>query len=178
MPAKLLKSIGFNQKGVYSIHLLMYGTPVLTFLQVTTEEYNWLFNAFERRVFNDWDFLIGLSLAVLFDTLTGGIASILKKEFSGRALYKKLGTKVFGICVSVACIGLMKNTLINGESNLMSYVVDAGFYSVMLGFEGASVLKNCYKIYPWPPIKLVLAKLEIFYNKKTGEIVDELPKEE
>ena len=170
MPYKLLSKYGLNQKEIYSTHLLIYVCPVLTFAQ--TEPFGSLLGFFKARVFNDWDFFIGLMFLVCLDTLVGGLASILDQAFSGRALYRKLGSKLFGICVSVACIGILKNTLIGGEENLMAFIVDSGFYSIMLGFEGASVLKNSYKIYPWEPIRLALSKLEIFYNQKTGKVTD------
>ena len=170
MPTKLLEKYGLKRRGIYRVHLLIYVGPVLTLAQL--EPFGSFLGFFEKRVFSDWDFFIGLMFLVFLDTLVGGLASILNKTFSGRALYKKLGSKLLGICVSVICIGLLKNTLIGGEENLMAVIVDSGFYSIMLGFEGASVLKNSYKIYPWEPLKLALRKLEVFYNKKTNEVTD------
>jgi phage-related holin len=170
MPSKLLSKYGLNQKEIYSTHLLIYVCPVFMFAQL--EPFVSLLGSFNDRVFNDWDFFIGLMFLVFLDTLVGGLASILEHKFSARKLYKKLGSKVFGICISVACIGILKNTLIGGEENLMAFIVDSGFYSIMMGFEGASVLKNSYKIYPWEPIRIALSKLEIFYNEKTGKVTD------
>jgi len=166
MPTKLLESYHLNQKQIFNVHSAIYFGPLLTYIQIKPVEF------FEERVFNDWDFAAGLMLLVLLDTVAGGIAHIAHSTFSGRDLYRKLATKLFGICAAVICIGLLKNTLINGEENLIAFIVDSGFYSVMLAFEGASVMKNLYKIYPWEPIKFALSKLEVFYDKKENKVKD------
>jgi uncharacterized membrane protein YiaA len=108
----------------------------------------------------------------VLDSLAGGLAAILKKDvnglkqFSAVKFYTKMAKKLFGITIAVLCVGLLKNTIIGGEQNIMAKIVDAGFYSLMLSFEGASVLKNAYKVYPWEPIKFILKKLEIFNERK------------
>jgi hypothetical protein len=166
MPSKLLYRIGLTQKGVYSFHMFMYGGPLLMFLQ---EPSFFLGDSalefFERRVFNDYDFLLGLLMLVLLDTITGGFKAINSykmfgesylrdnqgkkvRQFSGRVFYEKMSKKLFGITVAVVWIWVLKNNK----------------------FEGASVLKNSYGIYPWEPIKLILKKLDIFINQKTGKV--------
>jgi hypothetical protein len=188
MPSKLLYRIGLTQKGVYSFHMFMYGGPLLMFLQ---EPSFFLGDSalefFERRVFNDYDFLLGLLMLVLLDTITGGFKAINSykmfgesylrdnqgkkvRQFSGRVFYEKMSKKLFGITVAVVCLGVLKNTKIAGEEGLIQELISSGFYSVILGFEGASVLKNSYGIYPWEPIKLILKKLDIFINQKTGKV--------
>ena len=64
----------------------------------------------------------------------------------------------------------MDNALIAGKSNWLEGVVDAGAFAVMIAFEGASVLKNIYRIYPFEPIKFLLKKLEIYYNKNQDKV--------
>jgi type III secretory pathway component EscU len=195
MPSKLFSDIGLNQKQAFSAHMFLYGTPILTVLQVDTvslfdEFMHSPFGMFEKRIFHDYDFLFGLMALVVLDSLVGGLGAVFtyeknkdgsyfispegvrKRMFSSVVLYEKMSKKLFGIAVAVLCIGILKNTVISGEENLMAMIIDSGFYSVMLGFEGASVLKNCYKIYPWEPIKFALQKLEIFYNKDTNKIQD------
>jgi len=68
------------------------------------------------------------------------------------------------------CIGIVDNTLIAGKANWLEGMVDSGAFAVMISFEGASVLKNIYRIYPFEPIKLILKKLEIYYNKQQDKI--------
>lgn len=183
MPSALFSKIGLSQATAYGIHMLMYGTPTLLFIKRYILED--LPTQFEKYIFSDWPFLTSLTFLVLLDTVTGGIAAWLNKswnektsrfetEFSGRTLYKKLGTKTFGIMVYVISIGILKKTVIDGEENLMADLVDSGFYSVLIGFELASVLKNTYKIYPFEILKLALKKLEIFYDKRTDKVKDEL----
>jgi len=179
MPSALFAKLGIKQTTAFGIHMAMYGTPTLYFIQ------NYLLNDlpvhFQRYVFSDWPFLTSLTLLVLLDTIVGGIGALLNRvwneekqkfesEFSGRTLYKKLGTKTFGITVYVISIGILKNTVIDGEQNLLSDLVDSGFYSVMIGFELASILRNTYKIYPFDVLKWALAKLEVFYDKRTDRV--------
>lgn len=157
--------------------MFLYGTPLLTILQVprVTIGDQFLqspFLFFESRVFSDYDFLFGLLMLICLDSLAGGLAAVLEKDekgerrFSAVKFYSKMAKKLVGITIAVLAIGLLKNTIINGEENIMAYLVDAGFYSLMLSFEGASVLKNSYRVYPWEPIKWVLKKLEIFNERK------------
>jgi len=188
MPAKLLAKIGMSQTQAYGIHMFMYGSPLLMYLQAPV--FIWdesPFHFFQTRVFNDYDFLAGLLMAVLLDTLAGGIRAFNEfetldgalvldskekkiRKFSGRVFYEKMGKKLFGITVAVLCLGILQNTKIAGEQDFISGLASSGFYSVMLGFEIASVLKNAYGVYPWEPIKIALNKLDIFINRKTGEV--------
>lgn len=189
MPSRLFAKIGLTRNQVFGAHMFMYGTPFLTILQIPKIN---LFNEvienpllfFEKRVFSDYDFLFGLVFLLILDTIGGGIAALLtyKKDengdfvlsasgkkcraFSSVTLYKKMSKKMMGIILALLCIGILKNTLIDGETNVIEKIIDAGFYSIMLGFEGASVLKNAYRIYPWEPIKIILRKLEVFNDKK------------
>jgi phage-related holin len=162
MPSKLFASVGLGQKGTYTAHMLMYGAPSLML--------------FERFIFSDWGYLTSLMALVILDSATGGLASIIDRQFSMVIMYKKLGKKLFGIVIAILCIGILKNATVGGEQNIMSGFIDAGLYAVMLGFEGASVLKNAYKIYPWEPIKIMLSKLEIYYDKKANKVTDEINK--
>jgi len=179
MPSALFSKIGLSQANAYAIHMLMYGTPTLLFFKRFILED--LPAQFEKYIFSDWPFLTSLTFLVLLDTITGGVGAWLnrvwseeeqrfKTEFSGRTLYKKLGTKTFGITVYVISIGILKKTVIDGEENLMADLVDSGFYSVMIGFELASILKNTYKIYPFEVLKIALRKLEIFYDKRNDKV--------
>jgi hypothetical protein len=187
MPKKLLKKIGLNQHQVYGVRMLMYGTPLLMYMQIPN---TWLVHSlkfFESRIFSDYDFLTGLLMLVMFDTLTGGIRAfksykmtdglVLKdikgrpvRQFSGMVFYEKMSKKLFGITIAVLCLGVLKNTKISGEEAYLQELVSSGFYSIMLGFEGASVLKNAYGVYPWEPIKIALQRLDIFINRKTNEV--------
>jgi hypothetical protein len=179
MPSTLFKEVGLSQNQAYGAHMIIYGTPTLyvsrTFLLDDLPMY------FQKYVFNDWPFLTSLLLLVFLDTITGGLAALIYRrwdigakkyvsEFSGRLMYKKLATKAFGITIYVLSIGVLKNTVIDGEENLLSDLVDSGFYSVMIGFELASVLRNTYKIYPFEIIKWALKKLEVFYDKQTDKV--------
>lgn len=159
MPSKLLSSVGLGQKGVFATHTLLYGTPTLML--------------FEKFIFNDWGYLTSLMMLVILDSVTGGLSAAISRTFSMVDMYKKLGKKLFGIVIAILCIGILKNATVGGEQNIMSGFIDAGLYAVMLGFEGASVLKNAYKIYPWEPIKVILSKLEIYYDKRANKVIDE-----
>jgi len=177
MPPKILEDIGLSKNQIFGAHVFLYGTPFLTALQVDTitlgdQFFQSPLAFFEARIFSDYDFLLGLLFLILLDSLAGGLAAILKKnstglrQFSAVLFYTKMAKKLFGITIAVLCVGLLKNTIINGEQNILAKIVDAGFYSLMLSFEGASVLKNAYKVYPWEPIKFILKKLEIFNDRK------------
>jgi small basic protein len=182
MPSVFFAKYGISQSTAFGLHMFIYGTPILlvikTFLLETIPE------QFERYIFSDWAFLTSLTLIVFFDTISGGLAAFLNRkwdpekekitsEFSGITFYKKLGKKSIGIAIYVMAIGVIKKTIINGEENLLTDLVDAGFYSVMIGFEGASVLRNVYKIWPFEWIKWALAKLEVFYDKRQEKVKTE-----
>ncbi|WP_373399691.1 phage holin family protein [Algoriphagus halophilus] len=160
MPSKLFASIGLSQKSAFGIHMAMYGTPLLYL--------------FEKYVFDDWDFLVSLILLFFMDTVVGSIASIVEGKFKPSQGAKMFGMKLIGYTFTVICIGIMDNTLIAGRANWLEGIVDAGAYAVLMAFEGASVLKNIYRIYPFEPIKLILAKLEIYYNRQKNKVDPEL----
>jgi hypothetical protein len=173
MPSKYFKKIGISQTNAFAIHMVMYGTPLLFFFKrlILCEMPFY----FERYIFSDWPYLTSLALLVFLDTLSGGIGALITprvdrsgkkigREFSAIIFYEKLAKKFFGISVYVLVIGVLKNTVINGEQNLLYDIIDSGFYSLMIGFEGASVLRNAYKIYPFEVIKIALRRLEVFYD--------------
>jgi len=174
-----LRDHGFSQNHIYGIHAFLFGSPILFFIEkVLFCEIPYYF---ERYIFSDWSFLASLTLLVLLDTMTGGLGAFLTikrndkgerigTEFSGITLYRKLSLKTFGISIYVVSIGILKNTIIDGEENLLADIVDSGFYSVMMAFELASVLRNAYKIYPFEIIKLALEKLEVFYDKRNNKV--------
>lgn len=159
MPSRLFAEIGLSQKTAFGAHMLLYGTPI-TFL-------------FERYVFNDWDFLISLMLLFFLDTVVGSAAAIVEGKFKPTIGMKRFGLKLIGYTLTILCIGVMDKALISGKANWMEGVIDAGAFAVMLAFEGASVLKNIYRIYPFEPIKHLLAKLEIYYNKQKDKVEKE-----
>jgi len=148
-------SLNISQKINLTILSVGYGAPILAF--------------FELYIFKDWNFLVSIVLLVFLDSIVGGISAFISKEFSTKTLYKKLSIKIFAITIAIVVIGILKNAVIGGYNNVMSTWIDSSLYAIMLGFEGASVLKNCYKIYPWEPIKLILKKLDVYYKKKENE---------
>lgn len=175
----ILKPLGFSQNFIFGMNSFLFGTPILFLIHnffITEIPYY-----FQKYVFSDWSFLASLTLLVLLDTITGGLGAyltpiksvdgkILGSKFSGVLLYKKLANKTLAITIYVVSIGILKNTIIDGEANILAEIVDSGFYSVMMAFELASVLRNTYKIYPFEVIKLALAKLEVFYDKRKDKV--------
>lgn len=159
MPSKLFAAMGFSQKLSFGLHMAMYGTPVLMF--------------FQKYVFNDWDFLISLMLLFFLDTAVGSLAAMVEGIFKPTIGAKRFGLKLIGYTMTIICIGIMDNTLIAGRANWLEGVVDAGAFAIMIAFEGASVLKNIYRIYPFEPIKFLLKKLEIYYNKQQDKVEKE-----
>lgn len=160
MPSKLFASLGLSQKTAFGLHMAIYGTPVLYL--------------FERYVFNDWDFLISLMLLFFMDTFVGAFASIIEGKFKPTLGARMFVVKLIGYVFTVICIGIMDNTLIGGRVNWLEGVVDAGAYAILMSFEGASVLKNIYRIYPFEPIKIMLAKLEIYYDRQKKKVDPDL----
>ena len=156
MPSQFFAEIGVPQKLAFALHTLMYGTPA--------------FYLVERYVFNDWDFLISLMLLFFLDTLVGSVAAIVEGVFKPTIGVRKFGLKLIGYTLTILCIGIMDNTLISGRANWLEGVIDAGAFAIMISFEGASVLKNVYRIYPFEPIKILLAKIEIYYNKQKDKV--------
>jgi len=156
MPTPFLESLGLSQKTAFGIHTLIYGTPI-TFL-------------FQKYIFNDWDFLISLMLLFILDTIIGSLAAMVEGVFKPTIGAKQFGNKLIGYTMTVACIGIMDNALIGGNANWMEGIVDASAYAILIAFEGASVLKNIYRIYPFEPIKFILKKLEIYYNRQQDKI--------
>lgn len=156
MPSKLFAHLGLSQKTAYGIHMAMYGTPTLYI--------------FEKYVFNDWDFLVSLCLLVFLDTLFGSVASLIDGTFKPSEGLKKFGLKVLALTGTLLCIGVIDNALIAGERNWLSGVIDAGAFAIMMGFEGASVLKNLYRIYPLEVVKNLLSRLEVYYDRQKKKV--------
>lgn len=156
MPSKLFASIGLSQKTAFGVHMLMYGTPISIL--------------FQRYIFNDWDFLVSLMLLLFLDTFVGAMAAFIERDFRPTFGIKRFVLKLIGYTMTIVCIGIVDNTLIAGKANWLEGIVDSGAFAVMISFEGASVLKNIYRIYPFEPIKLILKKLEIYYNKQQDKV--------
>ena len=156
MPSKLLASIGIGQKASFGIHMAFYGTPVMYL--------------FEKYIFSDWDFLISLMLLFFLDTFVGSLAAIVEGKFKPTLGFKLFAIKFICYTITILCIGIMDNTLISGQANWMEGIIDAGAFAVMIAFEGASVLKNVYRIYPFQIIQLLLRKLEIYYNRQKDKV--------
>ena len=150
MPSVLFAKLGFSEKLAFGIHMAMYGTPV-TYI-------------FQKYVFNDWDFLISLMLLFFLDTVIGTAVAIKEGRFRSTIGLQRFGLKFIGYTLTILCIGIMDNALIAGKSNWMEGIIDAGAYAVMMAFEGVSVLRNIYKIYPFEPVRIILEKLEIYYK--------------
>lgn len=148
-----------EDKIAFGLHACLFGTPIFLFI--------------DQFIFNDWSFAISLFILVILDTATGGIASVLNYQFSGQKFWMKLAKKLFALVVVLVCIGVLKKTQIAGSITYLANIVDAAAYSIMIAFEGASVLKNTYRIYPWEPIKIILEKLEYYYNEKKNNKIDE-----
>lgn len=159
MPSILFARMGLSQKTAFGLHMAMYGTPVLVI--------------FEKYVFNDWDFLVSLMLLFFLDTLVGSCAAIVEGVFKPTIGVKRFGLKMIGYTVTIICVGIMDNALIAGRANWLEGFIDAGAFAVMIAFEGASVLKNVYRIYPFGSIKFLLKKLEIYYNKQQDKVEKE-----
>lgn len=156
MPSQFFAEIGIPQKGAFALHMLMYGTPAIYLV--------------ERYIFNDWDFLISLMLLFFLDTLVGSVAAMIEGVFKPTIGVRRFGLKLIGYTLTILCIGIMDNTLISGRANWLEGVIDAGAFAIMISFEGASVLKNIYRIYPFEPIKVLLSKIEIYYNKQKDKV--------
>lgn len=156
MPSKFFHEIGLSQKEAFAGHMLLYFTPMLYL--------------FEKYIFNDWDYLVSLMLLFFLDTFVGALAAVVEGKFKPTIGLKGFGLKLIGYTLTIACIGIIDKTLIAGKANILEGVVDAGAFAIMISFEGASVLKNIYRIYPFKPIKIILSRLEIYYNKQKDRI--------
>lgn len=147
MPTKLLLSWGLNEKLMFGFHMGTYGASLLFFV--------------ERYIFNDWDFLVSLFILVFFDTIFGCVRAIKEKRFKVRNGLVGFALKIVILACTVFAIGVIDNSRIAGESTWFQGYVDAGAFAIMLGFEGASVLRNLYAIKPSPIIEFVLKKLDL-----------------
>lgn len=147
MPTKLLLSWGFSEKIIFGFHMGTYGASLLFFI--------------ERYVFNDWDFLVSLFILVFFDTIFGCARAIKEGRFRVRNGLSGFALKIIILACTVFAIGVIDNSRIAGESTWFQGYVDAGAFAIMLGFEGASVLRNLYAIKPSPIIEFVLKKLDL-----------------
>lgn len=118
-----------------------------------------VFSFIETYVFNDWDILISVSILMFTDTLFGVIASIKNSVFSatrGMSLFLGKLATMAGILVCLGTIALSTA----GDSILFGDVVKNGCYSVLIAFEGMSVLKNIYKVKQVSAIKTILEKIK------------------
>lgn len=147
MPTKLLLSWGFSEKLIFGVHMSTYGASLLFFV--------------ERYVFNDWDFLVSLSILILLDTILGVKVASKNNLFQAKLGIKGFATKLVILACTVIAIGVIDNSKIGGESSWFSGYVDAGAFAIMLGFEAISVLRNAYILKPSPVIEWLLKKLDM-----------------
>lgn len=147
MPTKLLLSWGFPEKIIFGFHMGTYGASFLFFV--------------ERYIFNDWDFLVSLFILVFFDTIFGCLRALKEGRFKVRDGVTGFALKIIILACTVFAIGVIDNSRIAGESTWFQGYVDAGAFAIMLGFEGASVLRNLYALKPIPIIEFVLKKLDL-----------------
>lgn len=120
----------------------------------------------ERYVFNDWDFLITLALLVLADAII-----IIALTFANRGYLivhglRDFTLKTFALAMTVICLSIIDLALIKGEGSAVIDFINSGFYSVMLGFMFASILKNLHMIYPWDFIEHLLDTFNLKKKKK------------
>lgn len=158
MPTKLFMSWGISEKLVFGFHMGIYGTQLLYFV--------------ERYIFNDWDFLVSLSLLVLFDTCLGAVRAVKERRFSVRTGMVGFGLKVVILACTIVAIGVIDNSRIAGDSSWFKGYIDAGAFAIMLGFEGVSVLRNLYSLKPMPVIEWLLKKLDLLTYIKKDEKED------
>lgn len=152
MPTKYLLSWGFDEKLTFGIHMAIYGTPIVYFI--------------EKYIFNDWNFLISLFLMVMMDTLLGAIAAAKEGKFSSKEGVKGFGIKVGSLAATLVCIGIIDNATIAGKGSILEGVIDAGAFAIMMAFEGISVLKNIYRIKKFEVIVWLLQKLDVLTSIK------------
>lgn len=148
MPTKLFMSWGISEKLVFGLHMGIYGTQLLYFV--------------EKYIFNDWDFLVSLTILIFLDTVFGSVRALKENTFQP---FKKgivgVATKIVVLACTVAAIGVIDNSRIGGQSSWFEGYIDAGAFAIMLAFEGVSVLKNLYFIKPTPIIGWLLKKLDL-----------------
>lgn len=147
MPTKLLLSWGVSEKVTFGFHMGTYGASLLFFI--------------EKYIFNDWDFLVSLFILVFFDTIFGSLRAIKEGRFKVRTGLSGFALKIIILACTVFAIGVIDNSTIAGESTWFEGYIDAGAFAIMLGFEGASVLRNLYALKPSPIIEYVLQKLDM-----------------
>lgn len=147
MPTKLFMSWGISEKLVFGLHMGIYGTNLLYFV--------------EKYIFNDWDFLVSLSILVLLDTIFGSIKAVKEGVFKAGKGLSGFALKVIILACTIAAIGVIDNSTIAGESSWFNGYIDAGAFAIMLGFEGVSFLKNLYYLKPMPIIGWLLKKLDL-----------------
>lgn len=152
MPTKYLLAWGFSEKLTFGLHMMMYGTPIVYFI--------------ERYLFNDWDYLVSLALLVGMDTLMGAIAHAKEGNFSTKLGIRGFLIKVASLTATLLCIGIIDNTTIGGHGSILEGVIDAGAFAIMMAFEGISVLKNIYRIKKFEVIVWLLQKLDVLTSIK------------
>ncbi|QHL87410.1 hypothetical protein GU926_08165 [Nibribacter ruber] len=106
-------------------------------------------NLFNKYVFNDWDFVGFLVVAVFIDTLSGIYASWIARtlySFRLRQICKKLGEYFFVLII----VHVLTHHLVDGEPNFWASIVFPGFkgfiYFLLIGCEVMSVDENLKKV--------------------------------
>lgn len=137
--------LSIKEKVTIALFSFSVGMPILTFV--------------ERYVFNDWDVLISVSVLMFIDTVFGLMASIKNSTFSAsKGLYMFL-VKLATMAGILICLGTITLST-SGDHILFGDVIKNGCYSVLIVFEGMSVLKNIYKVKRVPAIRTILEKVK------------------
>lgn len=159
LPAKLFISWGVPEKLIFGVHMGIYGTQLLYFI--------------EKYIFNDWDFLVSLSLLVVFDTVLGIKIALNQGVFKVKKGLNGFATKVIVLACTIASIGIIDNSKIGGQTSWFEGYIDAGAFAIMLGFEGISVLRNLYILKPTPLIEQMLQKLDLLIKNSKDKTTDQ-----
>jgi hypothetical protein len=141
---------GFGAKLYFALKFTIF-TPLIYFI--------------EKFIWNDWNLLITVILFIFLDAFALLLRSLTDKSFSFNTAFKSFGLKTSSISLVIFGIGVFDQAMIKGQPIEVLEMINYGFYTMILGFMFISFLTNIYHIYPWPPIKKILDKMNNWFEK-------------
>ena len=123
-----------------------------------------IINLIEKYIFDDWQFLISLSVLVCLDTVLGFIKHLKFKTLSSSG-FSKLFIKFIIYAAVLILTHVLKNYTVSGTVNILFSWIDGTMYSAIVIREAISILENAGAISPGLFPNWALEKLKQFDEK-------------
>lgn len=152
-------------------HRIIYAVKT-KFLFAMFSALSFAFALFDKYIFDDWDFLAFLSVAVLADTILGVTIALRDHNFKLTNGFRKIFLK----CIIYATFLILTHVLaaytVHGEKNIFWYWFTSAGYALLMVAESSSILRNINILKPKFTPAWLMKRFAEFNDK--GEVIQKL----